>query len=128
MAIRSPRHHWRYHRRRALRAFRHIVWVSLLSGASACGGVELGDTLTQDLPPAEAAACRQVVADELTRQGVNAERIRRIYYERLTNQKRGATGRAPGYQAWIYPKGGGDIMIIELSGSCQVRGVRMQGE
>jgi len=113
--------------RLATRPARRLLWATLLLGASACGWVELGDTLTTDLPPAEAAACRQAVADELTRQGVNAARIRRIYYERLQNRQRGAQGRAPGYKAWIYPKQGREVMIIELSGTCQVRKVWLQG-
>lgn len=104
-----------------------LVRATLLFALSACGGVELGDTLTTDLPPAEAAACRQVVANEMTRQGVNPERVRRIYYERLQNRYRGGTGRNTGYKAWIYPKVGRQVMIIELSGSCQVRDVWLQG-
>jgi hypothetical protein len=117
----------RHHRSLGTKHLRRLVWAVLLSGLSACGGVELGDTLTQDLPPAEAAACRQAVADELTRQGVSAERIRRIYYERLTNRLRGATRRNTGYRAWVYPRQGREAMIIELSGSCQVRDVWMHG-
>lgn len=108
-----------------MRPLSGLVLASLLFGPSACGGVKLGDTLTQDLPPAEAAACRRAVVDEMTRQGVNAERVRRIYYERLTDRQRGGTGGNTGYRAWIYPKVGREAMIIEISGRCQVRGVWM---
>lgn len=94
----------------------------LLCGLSACGYVELGDALDRDLTPGQAAACRQAVADELRRQGVASDRIRRIHYQKQSISLRGATGRVSGYEAWVYPNVGRDALIIELSQSCQVLG------
>ena len=123
MPLRFPSHA----RRLVTRSLRRLLWASLLLGAGSCDGVRWGDTLDQDLPPAEAAACRQAVAAELTQQGVNPERVRRIYYRRVTPRQKGAIGRNPGYRAWVYPRLGRQVMIIDLSGSCQVRGVRLHG-
>ncbi len=108
-----------------MRPVRRHLWVLLLAGLSACGGVKLGDALTRDLPPGQAAACRQAVADELTRQGVRSENIRLIHYQKQTTSLRGASREGSGYQAWVYPKVGRDALIIELSEGCQVRGVRV---
>ena len=99
----------------------------LFLGLSACGGVELGDSLTRDLTPAQAAACRQVVAEEIARQGIGRDQVRRIHYQKLSVSQRGATDQGAGYDAWVYPvKEGPGVMIIELSASCQVRDVRLE--
>lgn len=104
---------------------RHVPLASLLFGLGACGLVEVGDVLTRDLTPQKAAACRQVVADEVTRQGILTEQVRRIHYQRRSISQRGATRQGAGYDAWVYPKKeGSGAMIIELSESCQVRNVR----
>ena len=104
---------------------RHVPLASLLFGLGACGGVEFGDALTRDLTPAQAAACRQVVDEEVARQGIGTEQVRRIWYQRRSVSQRGATRQGAGYEAWVYPKkAGSGAMIIELSESCQVRDVR----
>jgi hypothetical protein len=65
------------------------------------------------------------VDEEVARQGVGTEQVRRIHYQRRSISQRGATRQGAGYEAWVYPKKeGSDAMIIELSESCQVRDVR----
>ena len=109
-----------------MRRLRRLFPASLLYGLGACGGVEFGDALTRDLTPAQAAACRQVVDEEVARQGIGTEQVRRrIHYQRRSISQRGATPQGAGYEAWVYPKKeGSGAMIIELSESCQVRDVR----
>ncbi len=108
-----------------MRPLRRLFLASLLSGLGACGGVEFGDALTRDLTPAQAAACRQVVDEEVARQGIGTEQVRRIHFQRRSISQRGATRLGAGYEAWVYPKkAGSGAMIIELSESCQVRDVR----
>lgn len=108
-----------------MRPLRWLFLASLLYGLGACAGVEFGDALTRDLTPAQAAACRQVVAEEVARQGISTEQVRRIYYQSQSLSQRGAIRQGAGYQVWVYPKkAGSGAMIIELSGSCQVRDVR----
>ncbi len=108
-----------------MRPLRCLFPASLLYGLGACGGVEFGDALTRDLTPAQAAACRQVVDEEVARQGIGTEQVRRIHYQRRSISQRGATRQGAGYEAWVYPKKKGPgAMIIELSESCQVRDVR----
>ena len=108
-----------------MRPLRRLFLASLLYGLGACGLVEMGDALTRDLAPAQAAACRQVVAEEVARQGIGTDQVRRIHYQRISLSQRGATRQGAGYEAWVYPKmEGPGAMIIELSESCQVRDVR----
>jgi hypothetical protein len=110
-----------------MRPLRRLFLASLLYGLGACGGVEFGDALTRDLTPAQAAACRQVVDEEVARQGIGTEQVRRIWYQRRSVSQRGATRQGAGYEAWVYPKkAGSGAMIIELSESCQVRDVRFR--
>jgi hypothetical protein len=108
-----------------MRPLRRLFLASLLYGLGACGLVEMGDALTRDLAPAQAAACRQVVAEEVARQGIGTDQVRRIHYQRISLSQHGATRQGAGYEAWVYPKKEGPgAMIIELSESCQVRDVR----
>lgn len=94
-------------------------------GLSACGWVEMGDSLTRDLPPGQAAACRQTVAKEIARQGIGEEQVRRIHFQRQSISQRGATRQGAGFQAWVYPKKeGSGALIIDLTESCEVRDVR----
>ena len=111
----------------ATRGWLGLIWGAVLFGVCACGGVKLGDILSRDMPPAQAKACRDAVAAEMARQGVNPERVKRIYYERMQNRQRGGTFRNTGYRAWVYPKFGRQAMVIEISNSCQVLDVYMQG-
>jgi len=113
--------------RTAAKRWLGLLWVALSLAASACGGVELGDILSRDMPPTQAKACRDAVAAEMARQGVNPERVKRIYYERMQNRQRGGDFRNTGYRAWVYPKLGREAMVIEITNSCQVRDVYMQG-
>ncbi len=107
------------------RPLRRLVLAPLLCGLGACDLVEMGDALTRDLTPAQAAACRQVVAEEVARQGIGTDQVRRIHYQRRSLSQRGATRQGAGYEAWVYPKKeGSGALIIELSESCQVRDVR----
>jgi hypothetical protein len=107
------------------RPLRRLLLGSLLAGLGACDLVELGDALTRDLPPAQAAACRQAVAEEIARQGIAEDQVRRIYYQRVSLARRGAARTGAGFLAWVYPKKEGPgAMIVEISESCQVREVR----
>ncbi len=108
-----------------MRPLRRLFLASLLYGLGTCGGIEFGDALTRDLTPAQAAACRQVVDEEVARQGIGTEQVRRIWYQRRSLSQRGATRQGAGHDAWVYPKkAGSGAMIIELSESCQARDVR----
>lgn len=101
---------------------RYAPLAPLFLGLGACGWVGFSDTLTRDMTPQQAAACRQVVAEEVARQGIASEQIRRIHYQRMTPQRRGSKGQNEGYEAWIYPKKEGPgALIVELSPTCQVR-------
>ncbi len=101
---------------------RYAAHALLLFGLGACGLVGFGDTLTRDMTPQQAAACRQVVAEEIAREGIASEQVRRIHYQRMTPQRRGTKGQNEGYEAWVYPKKEGPgALIVELSPTCQVR-------
>ncbi|MDX1574986.1 MAG: hypothetical protein R3285_02260 [Kiloniellales bacterium] len=102
---------------------RYAPLAPLLLGLGACGWVVLGDALAHDMTPQQAAACRQVVAEEIARQGIASEQVRRIHYQRMTPRRRSSKGQNKGYEAWVYPKKEGPgALIIELSPSCEVRG------
>lgn len=94
-------------------------------GLGACDLVRFSDALTRDLTPAQAAVCRQRVAEEVARQGIGDEQVRRIHYQRISLSQHGAVTKGAGYEAWVYPrKEGPGALVIELSGSCEVRGFR----
>ena len=101
---------------------RHCHLALLLFGLGACDLVDRGDALARDLTPQQAAACRQVVAEEVARQGIGADQVRRIHYQRMTPSRRGSKGQNQGYEAWVYPKKEGPgALIVDLSQSCEVR-------
>ena len=104
---------------------RRLVLAAMAFGLGACDLVGLGDALTRDLTPAQAAVCRQAVAEEVARQGIDEDQVRRIHYQRISLSQHGAVTKGAGYEAWVYPKKEGPgALVIELSGNCQVRGFR----
>ena len=106
-------------------ALRSALLASIVWGLSACGLVGPGDALTRDMTPQQAAACRRAVAEEIARQGILPEQVRRVHYQRISGSQRGAIRQGAGYEAWVYPKKEGPgALIIELSEGCQIRGAR----
>lgn len=105
-----------------------LLLAALLCGLSACGGIKVGNPLEQDLPRSEAEACRQAVDQEIARQGISQEQVRRVHFQRRYAKRRDASNRITGYDAWVYPvKKGPGAMIVELSESCQVTNVWYRG-
>lgn len=112
-------------RRSVAQLARRLIAAAIAVGLGACDLVRFSDALIRDMTPAQAAVCRQAVAEEVARQGIGEEQVRRIHYQRISLSEHGAVSKSAGYEAWVYPKKEGPgALVIKLSGSCEVRGFR----
>jgi len=95
---------------------------------TACEVVQTeNDALSLSLPPQQSQACRDATRDALAEQEISAEEIRSIYYQAILPSRRSSSTRATGFEAWVYPENGGEVLIVELTATCRVRRVRAQG-
>jgi hypothetical protein len=95
---------------------------------TACEGAQIGgDALSLNLPPQQSQACRNATRDALAEHNVSEEWIRGIYYQAIRPSRRSSSTRPTGFEAWVYPRDGNGVLVVELSINCQVRRVRAQG-
>ena len=89
----------------------------------ACEGVRIGsDALVQHLPPGQDQVCRTAVRNALAKTNVSQDWIRRVNYKAVR-----VGNRISGFQAWVYPKEGGGVLVVELSDQCRVRRIWASG-
>lgn len=90
---------------------------------SSCDGIRTGgDGLSMHLPPVEAQVCRDAVRDALAERNVTEDWIGRIRY-----QVRRAGRRITGVEAWVHPKAGGGVLVVELTDTCRVTRIWARG-
>ena len=96
---------------------------------SACEGVRFGggDGLSLHLTPREAQVCRDNVHNALVQRNVTKDWVQRIQYHAVRRNTRGARGRVSGFQAWVHPRSGGGVLVVELTEFCIVRQVWARG-
>jgi hypothetical protein len=95
---------------------------------TACEGAQIGgDALSLNLPPQQSQACRDATRVALAEQNVSEEWVRSIYYQAISPSRRSSSTRPTGFEAWVYPKDGQGVLVVELTTTCQVRRVRTQG-
>ena len=101
-----------------------LLAVLGLGGLAACGGVEVNpDGLSRNLPPDRAQVCRNAVSDALIREGIDPGALKNVDYQAVEGAGPRNSNRLRGFQAWVYPKSGG-ALLVELSQTCQVQDVR----
>lgn len=110
--------------RRRLNAIRALaLYGGALLLVSACEGVQIGeDALVKHLPPGQDQACRAAVRDALAEKGVSEDWIRRLHYRAVR-----AGNRISGFEAWVYPKEGSGVLVVELSTKCRVTRIWARG-
>jgi hypothetical protein len=95
---------------------------------TACEGVPIGsDALSLNLPAQQSQACRDATRDALAEQNVSEEWIRSINYQAIVPSRRSNSTRPTGFEAWVYPRDGNGVLVVELTINCRVRRVRAQG-
>jgi hypothetical protein len=95
---------------------------------TACEGLQIGsDALSLNLPPQQSQACRDATRDALAEQNVTEDWIRSIHYQAIRPSRRSSSTRPTGFEAWVYPRDGNGVLVVELSMNCQVRRIRAQG-
>jgi hypothetical protein len=91
--------------------------------SSSCESLQTGgDGLSFVLSPEKAQVCRDAVQEALAEKNVTEDWIDRIRYKA---HRRGR--HATGFQAWVYPKAGGGVLVVELSQVCRVTRIWARG-
>lgn len=91
--------------------------------SSSCESLQIGhDGLSMHLSNQKAQVCRDAVKVALAERNVTEDWIDRIRYKA---HRRGR--HATGFQAWVYPKEGGGVLVVELSQVCRVTRIWARG-
>ena len=110
-----------------------VLWVlspfaAVLLLLTACGSFERGgDGLSNHLTPREARVCRDNVRAELLSHGVTDQWVQRIQYHVTGRNSRYGRGPVSGFEAWVHPRSGGGVIVIELTEFCIVRQIWTRG-
>ena len=105
-----------------------VSWSAGLFLLSACEGIQLGgDALSMNLPPRQAQTCRDATWEALAERNVTPQWARRVHYQAIRASSRTGSNPLRGFEAWVYPRTGRGVLVVELNASCQVRAIRQQG-
>lgn len=99
------------------------LYSSSLLLLNGCEGIQIGeDALVKHLPPGQDQACRAAVVEALAEKNVSEEWVRRLHYRAVR-----AGNRISGFEAWVYPKDGGGVLVVGLSMECRVTRIWARG-